>query len=70
MDFVFKLARTRQNHDFAWVIMDRLTKFAHFIPVRTTNTMDELTELYIQNIVRLYSMPRSIVSDRDSRFTS
>ena len=50
--------------------MDRLTKSEHFILVRTTYTMDKLTELYIQNIVRLHIVPCSIVSYRDSRFTS
>ena len=70
MDFVTGLPKTRQNHDFVWVIVDRLTKVAHFIPVNTTYTMDKLVELYVQNIVRLHRVPRSIVSDRDSRFSS
>ena len=70
MDFVAGLPKTRQNHDFVWVIVDRLTKAAHCIPVNTTYMMDKLAELYVQNIVRLHRVPRSIVSDRDSCFTS
>ena len=70
MDFVSGLPRTRQGHDSIWIIVDRLTKSSHFTPVRTTHTIDKLIELYIQNIVRLHGVPCSIVSDRDSRFTS
>ena len=70
MDFFSGLPRTRQGHDSIWVIVDRLTKSAHFIPVCTAHTMDKLAKLYIQNIVRLHGVPCSIVSDRDSRFTS
>ena len=70
MDIVSGLPKTRQNHDSAWVIVDHLTKVAHFVPVNMTYTMDKLAELYVQNIVRLHGVPKSIVSDRDSRFTS
>ena len=56
--------------DSIWVIVDRLTKSAFFIPVRTIHTMDKLAELYIQNIVRLHRVPCSIIFDRESRFTS
>ena len=70
MDFVSDLPKTRQNHDSVWVIVDRLTKSAHFLPVNNTYTMDKLAELYVQNIVRLHGVPKSIVLDRDSRFTS
>ena len=70
MDFVSGLPRTKNNHDSIWVIVDRLTKSAHFIPVLTTYSMDRLAELYTQNIVRLHGIPSSIISDRDSRFTS
>ena len=63
MDFVSGLPRTRQGHDFIWVIVDRLA-------VRTTHTMDKLAELYVQNIVRLHGVLCSIDSDRDSRFAS
>ena len=70
IDFVSGLPRTKNNHDSIWVIVDRLTKSAHFIPVLTTYSMDRLAELYTQNVVRLHGVPSSIISDRDSRFTS
>ena len=70
MDFVSGLPRTQKGHDSVWVIVDRLTKVAHFLPVRMTYTLDKLAEIYIQEIVRLHGVPISIVSDRDSRFTS
>ena len=70
MDFVVGLPRTKDSHDAIWVIVDRLTKSAHFLPVRTTYTMDKYAEIYVKEVVRLHGVPLSIVSDRDSRFTS
>ena len=70
MDFVTGLPKTPKNHDSVWVVVDRLTKSAHFIHVRMTYSMDKLAELYIKEIVRLHGVPQSIVSYRDSRFTS
>ena len=70
MDFVSGLPLTQQKHDSIWVIVDRLTKSAHFIPVRIDYSMDRLAELYVDEIVRLHGVSLSIVSDRDSRFTS
>ncbi|KAL0360967.1 UNVERIFIED_CONTAM: hypothetical protein Sradi_3781200 [Sesamum radiatum] len=70
MDFVVGLPRTRLRHDAIWVVVDRLTKSAHFIPIRTTYTLEKLAGVYIDNIVRLHGIPISIVSDRDPRFTS
>ena len=70
MDFVSGLPKSPTNHDSIWVIVDRLTKTAHFIPILMTYSMDRLTELYVQHIVRLHGVPKSIVSDRDTRFTS
>ncbi|KAL5769927.1 hypothetical protein ACOSP7_014081 [Xanthoceras sorbifolium] len=58
------------KHDAVWVIVDRLTKSAHFLPVRTDYSLDRLAELYIREIVRLHGVPVSIISDRDPRFTS
>ncbi|KAL5787294.1 hypothetical protein ACOSP7_004243 [Xanthoceras sorbifolium] len=58
------------KHDAVWVIVDRLTKSAHFLPVRTDYSLDQLAELYIREIVRLHGVPVSIISDRDPRFTS
>jgi hypothetical protein len=70
MDFVSGLPRASSGQDAAWVIVDRLTKTAHFLPIRMTYSMDRLVELYIKEIVRLHGIPVSIVSDRDPRFTS
>lgn len=70
MDFVVGFPKTRRNHDAIWVIVDRLTKSAHFLPIRISSSLDELSKLYIKEIVRLHGIPVSIVSDRDSRFTS
>ena len=69
MDFVSGPPFTQRKHDFVWVIVDRLTKFAHFITVRIDYSMDRLAELYVDEIVRLHGVPFSIVSDRDPRFT-
>jgi len=56
--------------DSIWVVVDRLTKSAHFIPIKTGMSVTRLAEIYIQQIVRLHGIPSSIVSDRDPRFTS
>ena len=69
MDFMTHLPRTPQRHDVVWVIVDRLTKSAHFLAVRMTFTMERFCRLYIGEIVRLHGVPISIVSDRDPRFT-
>ncbi|KAL0440435.1 UNVERIFIED_CONTAM: Transposon Ty3-G Gag-Pol polyprotein [Sesamum latifolium] len=70
MDFVVGLPRTLRKHDAIWVIVDRLTKSAHFLPIRQGDSLDKLAELYVAKIVRLHGVPVSIVSDRDPRFTS
>ena len=70
MDFVVGLPVTRRKHDLVWVVVNRLTKLAHILPVRTDYSLDKLTELYIREIVRLHEIPISIISDRDPRFTS
>ncbi|GJY66395.1 reverse transcriptase domain-containing protein [Tanacetum coccineum] len=70
MDFVTKLPKTSTGHDTIWVIVDRLTKSAHFIPIRATDSMETLTRLYIKEIVSRHGVPISIISDRDSHFTS
>ena len=69
MDFVTYLPRTSSRHDAVWVIVDRLTKLAHFLAVRMTFTLEEFCKLYIREIVRLHGVPVSIVSDRDPKFT-
>ena len=70
MDFVVGLPRSQRGNDAIWVIVDRLTKSAHFLPIRRTHSLEKLAELYVNEIVRLHGVPVSIVSDRDPRFTS
>ncbi|GJY51666.1 putative reverse transcriptase domain-containing protein [Tanacetum coccineum] len=70
MDFVTKLPKTSSGHDPIWVIVDRLTKSAHFIPTRETDSMETLTRLYIKEIVSRHEVSISVISDRDSHFTS
>ncbi|GJX99746.1 putative reverse transcriptase domain-containing protein [Tanacetum coccineum] len=61
---------TSSGHDTIWVIVDRLTKSAHFLPMREDYKMDRLARLYLNEIVARHGVPISIISDRDSRFTS
>ncbi|CAH1427775.1 unnamed protein product [Lactuca virosa] len=70
MDFVTKLPRTKNGHDMIWVAVDRFTKSAHFIAANERWSMDKLANSYVKKIVRLHGVPLTIVSDRDSRFTS
>ncbi|XP_070677827.1 uncharacterized protein [Malus domestica] len=70
MDFVYKLPRTRNGFDGIWVIVDRLTKSAHFIPVREKYPLNKLAKLFISKIVKYHGVPVNIISDRDPRFTS
>jgi hypothetical protein len=69
MDFVSGLPRTSSNCEAIWVVVDRLTKCAHFIPMRMDYSMERLAKLYIERIVCLHGILSSIVSDRDPRFT-
>ncbi|KZV17593.1 hypothetical protein F511_37213 [Dorcoceras hygrometricum] len=70
MDFVTHLPRTIRGCDAIWVIVDRLSKSAHFIPYDRTYSYKKMAQLYMDNVVRLHGIPVSIVSDRDPRFTS
>jgi hypothetical protein len=70
MDFVVGLPKAPSGQDAIWVIVDRLTKSAHFLPIKITDSMEKLAELYVREVVRLHGVPISIVSDRDPRFTS
>ena len=70
MDFVVGLLLTGRKHDSVWVVVGRLIKSAHFLPVRTDYSLDKVADLYIKKIVRLHGIPISIISDRDPRFTS
>jgi hypothetical protein len=70
MDFIVGLPRTQKGYNSIWVVVDRLTKVAHFIPVNTTYSDARLAELYISRIVCLHGVPKKIISDRGSQFTS
>ncbi|GJW84159.1 putative reverse transcriptase domain-containing protein [Tanacetum coccineum] len=70
MDFVNKLPRTSSGHDTIWVIVDRLTKSAYFQPIHKDYKMESLARLYLNEIVARHGVSISIISDRDSRFTS
>ena len=70
MDFVIGFPTTRNRNDVVWVIVDRLTKSAHFLAIKKTDGVDRIVSKYIDEIVRLHGVPSSIVSDRDPRFTS
>ena len=70
MDFISGFPLTQRKYDAIWVIVDRLTKSAHFLPIRLDYSLDRLLDLYVNEIVRLHGIPVSIVSDRDPWFTS
>ena len=70
MDFVVGLPATQKGHNGVWVIIDRLTKMAHFLPFNTKWLVAKLARYYVREIVRLHGVPASIVSNRDARFTS
>ncbi|GJS20540.1 putative reverse transcriptase domain-containing protein [Tanacetum coccineum] len=70
MDFVTKLPKTMSGQDTIWVIVDRLTKSAHFLPMKEIDTMEKLTRQYLKEVVSRHGVPVSIISDRDSKFTS
>ncbi|KAI3797918.1 hypothetical protein L1987_33182 [Smallanthus sonchifolius] len=70
MDFITKLPRTSSGYDSIWVIIDRLTKSAHFLPIRLDYRVEKLPRIYINEIVSRHGVPLNIISDRDARFTS
>ncbi|CAN7105471.1 unnamed protein product [Brassica rapa subsp. narinosa] len=70
MNFVTGFPTTRNKKDAVWVVVDRLTKSAHFLAIKKSDGVDQIVRKYIDEIVRLHGVPASIVSDRDSRFTS
>ena len=69
MDFVVRLPRSKDGYNSIWVIVDRLTISAYFLPVKATYSVAKLAKLYIKHIVCLHGVPVSIVSDRGSVFT-
>ncbi len=70
MDFIVQLTRTRRGYDAIIVVVDKLTKMAHFIPTTTNVSATQVATLFMNEIVRYHGLPSSIVSDRDARFTS
>ena len=68
MDFIIGLPMTQQGHDSIWVIVDHLTKLAHFIPVNTIDHVVKYAELYVSQIMRLHGVPRTIILDRGPQF--
>ncbi|GKE91996.1 putative reverse transcriptase domain-containing protein [Tanacetum coccineum] len=67
MDFVTKLLRTQSGNDTIWIIVERLTKYAHFLPMRENEPMDKLTRLHLKEVVTIHGVPVSIIYDRDPR---
>ena len=70
MDFIVGLPNTSQKHDSIWVIVDRLTKTAHFLPIHTTYTAKKYAEIYLDRIVCLHGVPKTIISDRGTQFVA
>ncbi|GKA74391.1 putative reverse transcriptase domain-containing protein [Tanacetum coccineum] len=70
MDFVTKLPKTATGQDTIWVIVDHLTKSAHFLPMREYDTLEKLTRLYLKEVVSKHGVPVLIISDHDGKFTS
>jgi hypothetical protein len=70
MDFIVGLSCTQKGNDSIWVIVNRLTNVAHFLPVKANYSVSRLAELYVDNILKLHGAPRSIVSDKGPQFTA
>jgi hypothetical protein len=70
MDFVVGLPNTSQRHDSIWVIVDRITKTAHFLPMHTTYNAKKYAEIYLDQIVHLHAIPKTIISDCGAQFVA
>jgi hypothetical protein len=70
MDFIIGLPRTNKQHDSIMVVVDKLKKATHFVPMKTMHTSTNIVEIFMKEIARLHGIPREIVSNRDTKFTS
>jgi transposase InsO family protein len=70
MDFITELPRMNKQHDSIMVVVEKLTKATHFVPMKTTHTVANIVGIFIKEISRLHGIPRTIVLDRDTKFTS
>jgi len=70
MDFITGLPRTSKQHDSIMVVVDRLSKVNHFVPVKYMNSSAEVAQIFIKEIVRLHGVPKKIISNKDAKFTS
>jgi hypothetical protein len=70
MDFIMGLPRTCKLHDSIMVVVYKLTKSAHFIPLKTTHKVADVADIFMKEVARLHKIPKTIVSDRDLKFTS
>jgi len=70
IDFVVGLPRSPRGQDIIWVVIDRLSKVAHFIPIRSTSTASDLAPIYVLEVVRLHGVRHTIISDRGAKFVS
>src|SRR5437764_1091430 len=70
MDFITQLPRTRTGFDAIIVFVDTFSKMVHFAPTKTTATAPDTAQLFFDHVIRLHGLPKSIVSDRDAKFTS
>ena len=70
MDFITGLPMTWRQHDSIMVVVDKMAKAEHFIPVKSTHNTDDIAKIFMKDIFRLHGLPKEIVSDRDVKFTS
>jgi hypothetical protein len=70
IDFITKFPRTVRKHDSIIVVVDKLTKFSHLVPVKMTHTITNIVEIYTREITRLHGIPKEIISDIDTKFSS
>ena len=70
MDFMTRLLNLDNQNDAIMVVVDKLSKFAHFIPIKSTCKAIDITQVFMKEVFKLHVMPKEIVSDRDTKFTS